>query len=402
VTATPDKGPSVPARRILYVEGNVDGTIGGSYFSLLFLVSGLDRARFDPLVVFARENTLIPRFHARNVPTMVCPPARPVRWGGALGRICAKATNFATGVFWDPLRLARILRRERIVLVHLNNSITRNHPWMIAASLAGIPCITHERGINEKFDQSARLLARRLGAVVCISKAVAENFVTRGLGDLPLVTIHNGLDPAEMRVTRDTAEIRDELRVSPSARLIGIVGNIKPWKGQELVLRAMAQLRDEFPDVVCLLIGDSPEGDEQYRREIQDTIDRRGLVDRVVVTGFRSDVANYVNALEIQVHASVLPEPFGRVLLEAMALGKPLVASNAGGVPEIVIHGTTGLLFEPGNADALAGCLRQLLSDPPSARAFGQAGRQRLETDFSIAHHVAEIQALYDRVLSIP
>jgi glycosyltransferase involved in cell wall biosynthesis len=389
-----------PAKRILYVEGNVDGTIGGSYLSLLFLVSGLDRTRFDPLVVFARENALIPRFHERNVRTLVCPPTPPVRWRGAVGRLCAKATNFASAVVWQPLRLARLLQQERVALVHLNNSVNLNHPWIIAAWLTGVPCITHERGINERFLRSARVLARRLRAVICISKAVEDNFVTRGLGGLTLVTIHNGLDPAEMRVTRDANDVRAELEVAPAARLIGLVGNIKPWKGQELVIDAMERLRDVFPDVVCLLIGDTSDDVTHYRREIDELISRRGLTNRVVITGFRSDVANYINLLEIQIHASVSPEPFGRVLLEGMALGKPLVASNGGGVPEIVVDGVTGLLFEPKNAAALAACLGELLADPARARMLGRAGRQRLETDFSITSNVARTEALYTTLLA--
>jgi glycosyltransferase involved in cell wall biosynthesis/O-antigen/teichoic acid export membrane protein len=389
-----------PATRILYVEGNEDGTIGGSYLSLLFLVSGLDRTRFDPLVIFARENNLIPRFHERNVRTMVRPPARAVRWGGRVGRLCGKAVNFAILSFWQPLCLALLLRKEQVGLVHLNNTVRRNHPWMIAAWLARVPCITHERGINDEFSRRDQVLAPRLRAVICISRAVEDNFVARGLGDLNLLTIHNGLDPAEMRVTRDANELRAELGVSPTARLIGLVGNLKQWKGQELVIHAMDQLRDEFPDVVCLLIGDTSDDQTYYRREIEQLIDRHGLNNRVLITGFRSDVANYVNLLEIQVHASVSPEPFGRVLLEAMALCKPLVASNAGGVPEIVIDGTTGLLFEPKNVDALAGCLRQLLKDPARARMFGKAGRRRLETDFSITQNVTRTQALYSTLLA--
>jgi glycosyltransferase involved in cell wall biosynthesis/O-antigen/teichoic acid export membrane protein len=388
------------ATRILYVEGNEDGTIGGSYLSLLFLVSGLDRTRFEPLVLFARENSLIPRFHQRNVRTMVRPPARSVRWRGRVGRSCGKAINFATAVIWQPLRLALLLRREQVALVHLNNTVRRNHPWMIAAWLARVPCITHERGINDEFSQTDHILSRRLRAVICISKAVEDNFVARGLGELNLLTIHNGLDPAEMRVTRDANELRTELGVSSTARLIGLVGNIKPWKGQELVIYAMEQLRDEFPDVVCLLIGDTSDDATDYRREIEQLIDRRGLNHRVLITGFRSDVANYVNLLDIQVHASVSPEPFGRVLLEGMALCKPLVASNAGGVPEIVIDGTTGLLFEPKNVDALAGCLRQLLRDPARARMFGKAGRRRLETDFSVTSNVTRTQDLYSTLLA--
>jgi glycosyltransferase involved in cell wall biosynthesis/O-antigen/teichoic acid export membrane protein len=387
------------AKRILYVEGNEDRTIGGSYFSLLFLVSGLDRTRFEPLVVFTGENTLMPRFHERNVRTLVRPPARPVRWRGPAGRLFGKAVNFAKAVVWEPLRLASLLRQEQIALVHLNNTVRRNHPWMIAAWLARVPCITHERGINDRFSGTDRLLARRLRAVICISKALEDNFAIRGLTDVNLLTIHNGLDPAEMRVTRDANELRAELGVSPTARLIGLVGNIKPWKGQELVIHAMDRLRDEFPDVVCLLIGDTSDDEPHYRREIEQLIDRRGLNSRVLITGFRSDVANYVNLLDIQVHASVSPEPFGRVLLEAMALCKPLVASNAGGVPEIVIDGTTGLLFEPENVDALTGCLRQLLKNPARAHMFGNAGRRRLETDFSITTNVTRTQALYSTLL---
>jgi glycosyltransferase involved in cell wall biosynthesis len=109
---------------------------------------------------------------------------------------------------------------------------------------------------------------------------------------------------------------------------------------------------------------------------------------------------NYINALDIQVHASIDPEPFGRVLLEAMALSKPLVASNGGAVPEIVVHEHTGLLFEPGNPTALAAALRTLLADRPRAAAMGAAGRARLLAEFSIRHNVELTQALYERVLN--
>jgi glycosyltransferase involved in cell wall biosynthesis len=388
------------AKRVVYVEGNVDGTIGGSYFSLLFLVSGLDRSRFEPLVVFAADNSLRPRFEERGVRTMVRPPPSPVVLRAPLLSLLAKALNFLIGAVIEPLRLAALLRRERIDLVHLNNSITRNHSWMIAARLAGVPCITHERGINPRFKERDRRLAKGLRAVVCISSAVRENFLKLGLGHLRLFTIHNGLDPDEMRVTRPPEDIRRELGVSSSARLIGIVGNIKPWKGQEVVIRAAAQLREEFPELVCLLIGDTSPDDAAYRVKINNMVDELGLHDHVIVTGFRTDVANYVNALEIQIHASVLPEPFGRVLLEAMSLGKPLVASNDGAVPEIVVHGETGFLFEPGNFEALAERLRVLLRDPALAAAFGRKGRERLEAQFSIKHNVQETERLYQQLLA--
>jgi glycosyltransferase involved in cell wall biosynthesis len=387
-------------QRMLYVEGNVDGTIGGSYFSLLFLVAGLDRTRFEPVVVFAAPNALQPRFAEAGVAMLIVPPSSSDPRSRLAGTVLAKVVNFWRGFIVEPLRLARILRRERIALVHLNNSIRRNHPWMVAARLLRIPCITHERGINLDFKARDRKLARSLRSVICISGAVRDNFVERGLAALPLVTIYNGLDPAQMRVTRGAADVRRELDVGPGARLVGIIGNIKPWKGQEVVVRAMALLAAEFPDVIAVLIGDTSPGETFYREQITALARELGVERQVRITGYRTDVANYIDALEVQVHASIDPEPFGRVLLEGMALSKPLVASNGGAVPEIVVHGETGLLFEPGNPRALADALGAVLRDPGRAAAMGVAGRRRLEAEFSIRRNLELTQGLYDRLLN--
>jgi glycosyltransferase involved in cell wall biosynthesis len=387
-------------RRVLYVEGNDDGTIGGSYFSLLYLVAGLDQSRFTPLVVFATENSLLPRFTATGARTLIVPGAGRAPVSGTLRRLLAKARIFYLTYLLLPRRLARILRSERIDLVHLNNTIQRNHAWMLAARLAGVPCITHERSLKRAFLARDRRLARNLDAVICISSAVRENFVARGLGDLPLVTIFNGLDPAQMSCTRAPADVRADLGVAPDARLIGIVGNIKPWKGQEVVLRAMGLLREEFPDLACVLIGDASPNAAAYREQMVALTRELGIASRVHITGFRNDVPNYINALDIQVHASIDPEPFGRVLLEAMALSKPLVASNGGAVPEIVVHGHTGLLFEPGDPAALAAALRTLLADRSRASGMGAAGRARLLAEFTIRRNLELTQALYDRLLN--
>jgi glycosyltransferase involved in cell wall biosynthesis len=387
-----------PVRRVLYVEGNVDGTIGGSFFSLLFLVAGIDRARFEPIVVFAADNELQPRFHAHAIRTVIRSLPQPLTLPTPLGRLLAKGVNFCRGWLLEPIRLALLLKREQVELVHLNNSITRNHPWMLAARWARVPCLTHERGINTVFQPRARRLARTLRAVISISNAVTDNFTARGLGDLPIVTIHNGLDPQQMRVTRSASEIRAELGVASDARLVGIVGNIKPWKGQEVVIRAIALLREEFPTLVCLLIGDTSPHEMSYREDVTRLIGALGLANTVFVTGYRSDVANYVDVLEVQIHASVDPEPFGRVLLEGMALRKPLVASGGGAVPEIVVDGGTGLLFTPGDPEALAAALRQLLRDPVRARAMGEEGRRRLESHYSVRNNVERTQALYEKV----
>lgn len=387
---------SVKPVRVLYVEGNPDGTVGGSYFSLLFLVRGLDRRRYEPIVVFAADNPLIPRFHEAGIETRIVPPGQPVRLpGGRLGRLVAQVPNFVRGFVAEPRALAAWLRAERIELVHLNNSILRNHGWMMGARLAGVPCLTHERGINRAFSLRARLLARRLRAVICISGAVHANFLRCGLGNLPLVTIPNGLDPADMKVTRPREAVLAELGV-PEGRLVaGIVGNIRRWKGQEVVIRALGRLKDSAPNLVLLLVGDTAKEDAGYRQHLDALVRDLGLGKRVIVTGYRSDVADCVNALDVMIHASTDPEPFGRVLLEGMALRKPLVASRGGAVPEIVVDGETGLLFEPGDADDLARALGELAGDPGRRGRMGEAGYRRLVDEFGLDRNVERTQNLY-------
>jgi glycosyltransferase involved in cell wall biosynthesis len=386
-------------RRILYVEGNVDGTVGGSFFSLFYLVSRLERERYRPLVVFRADNPMIPDFNAAGVETRVIPPRPAVVLPTPIGRIAAKAGNFVKGFALEPWALARVMRHERIRLVHLNNSITRNHEWMMAARMARIPCVTHERGINPSYLKRSLTLGRGLDAVICISGAVRQNFVDLGIRGLKLVTIPNALDPDDLSVRRDPAEVRLEYGLSPERPLVGMVGNIKHWKGQEVLIRALATVRDRFPDVACLLIGDTPRESAEYGRHIRDLVEQLGLTEHVIITGYRKDVADLVNAVQVLVHASILPEPFGRVLLEGMALRKPLVASDGGGVPEIVVDGVTGLLFRPGDASHLAKCLERLLESPDTAKSMGDAGHRRLVNDFSISRNVSATQQLYDHVL---
>lgn len=385
--------------RVMYVEGNPDGTIGGSFYSLLFLIKNLDRSRFQPIVVFSKANGLIPAFQAAGAEVVVRPLAPPVRarWRGL--HLFARLANMLLALVIEPLRLAGLLRRRRIDLLHLNNSIERNHPWIVAAVIAGVPRITHERGINERMSSPARWLIGRLGAVICISSAVRDNLLRLGVNSSRLRTIWNGLDPAEMKVSKDRATVIAEFGLPQSTRLVGMVGNIREWKGQAVVVEAMEIVVREYPDVACLLIGQHSEGDMAYMRQLEERIASARLQRQVLITGYRANVADYVAALELLIHASILPEPFGRVLLEGMALRKPLVASRGGAVPEIVDDGVTGLLFEPGDPQALANMILRLLASPTELRTMGEAGYNRLRTQFGIDLNAARTMAVYEEFL---
>jgi glycosyltransferase involved in cell wall biosynthesis len=400
-TRDPSQGPA----NILFVESNVDGTIGGSYLSLFFLASGLERRQYKPIVVFSSQHGLIKRFQDAGIDTRVQKARAPFATDRKLLRPVTRAMNFAASRVqrvYCVFQHMRMMRRERICLLHLNNSIEASHEWSMAAQLLGIPLVVHERGILERYSLATRLLARRLSAVICVSDAVRDNLVNHGFGQLPLTTVHNGLDTSDFSVTRSSDAIRGELGLSESVCLVGIVGNMQTWKGQDVVVRAIALLRPEFPDLKCLFIGDVSRRDpvdQAFYGELLRLIAEHRLQDCIVLTGYKADVANYVNALQVLIHASIRPEPFGRVLLEGMALRRPIVASKAGGVIEIVVDGETGFLYPPGNSDELADGLRRLLHDPSLRNSMGAAGYGRLLSSFGVEKNVSATERIYRSIL---
>jgi glycosyltransferase involved in cell wall biosynthesis len=393
--------------RILYCENNVDGTVGGSYFSLLYLVKGLDRTRYQPTVVFYHDHALIPAFREAGAETLVWSRTKPLTFGSGrlaagLGPLAAplimlqKAANFARGFLLAALARAWFLIRRNITIVHLNNSVLYNHDWMLGAKLAGRKCLTHERGINEAYPPAAKYFARRLDAVICISEAVRRNMHERGADFGNLHTIYNGLDPDVMQVRRTPGEMRHAHNLAADAPVIVLTGNIKPWKGQDTLVRAVDIVRRSFPAVRCLLVGDTSPSDRAYQQELLELASTLGVGSHIILTGYQRNVADYMMMSDIVVHTSVLPEPFGRVVLEAMACEKPVVGSRAGAIPEIVEEGSTGLTFPPGDHEALAAALIQLLTNRDEARRMGVRGYTRLVHEFHIERNIQATQQLYE------
>jgi glycosyltransferase involved in cell wall biosynthesis len=398
--------------KVLYCENNVDGTVGGSYYSLLYLVKNVDRQKYHPVVVFYTEHTLLPAYREAGVETHVWPKAAAFTFGGAhhriwkwlrplrpIGLICQKILNFLHGFLLPAIERAWYIKRNGIRIVHLNNSVLYNHDWMLAATLAGVKCVTHERGINDWFPPSAKYFAKRLDAVVCISEAVRLNMHERGADFGNLVVIHNGLDPKSMTVETPPDALRAAYGIAPETVVVGMLGNIKAWKGQDTLIRAMARVRREIPDVRCLLVGDTSPSDREYGQSLHALVASLGLDKQIVFTGFQRNVGDFLMMVDVMVHASVLPEPFGRVILEAMACKKPVIGARAGAIPEIVEEGRTGLTFPPGDAGSLAEAIVSLISDRDRIRRFGESGYRRLVNEFHIVKNIEATQRLYERIL---
>jgi glycosyltransferase involved in cell wall biosynthesis len=164
-----------------------------------------------------------------------------------------------------------------------------------------------------------------------------------------------------------------ELRAE--VKRIGIVGRIAPWKGQDVFLRAFARAVPD-PDVHAVIVGSAIFGEADYGDALQTLADDLGIADRVEFTGFRADVPAEFQKLDLLVHASVLTEPFGTVVFEAMAAGLPVIAARSGGVAEYIDHGRHGLLHEPGSVEDLGRMLRTAIDDAELRRSLAAAGRE--------------------------
>lgn len=392
-------GSSKP-RTVLYCESNVDGTIGGSHYCLLGLVENIDRTVVSPLVVFYENHALVPRFRA-SADTFVLPPPTPVNWGmGGTGlrsllvRAVRRCINLAKHI-GRVFSLMSFLRRHEVALVHQNNSITRHHDLMTAALLLRIPCIAHERGTNRSFSWADRNLARRLARIIPVSRSIMAFMVAGRVVPDNLLVLYDGLDPARIGPARHADEVRRAYGVGSNQPVVCMIGNIRVWKGQETVVRALIEVVRTHPDLVCFFVGASTPGDKPYHDKLNAMVDAAGIGANVRFTGYQSDPASFVNMASVVVHASVEPEPFGMVVLEAMAQGKPVIGSRAGGVVEMIVEGKTGYTFTPGDAAELARYLTHLIADPDQARRMGQSGYQRVIESFSMSGYIRDIHAVY-------
>ncbi|MBZ0155114.1 MAG: glycosyltransferase family 4 protein [Alphaproteobacteria bacterium] len=391
-------------KRILYIEANRDGTVGGSYYSLLYLIQGLDRTKYEPHVLFCQEHPLIPEFR-KATPHLYINDFGPSTSDreGLLGEALKFPYRFVRDVLLKQRALGELIRTIRPDLVHLNNGYSFVHEMIVSCRLHNVKVIAHDRGTRYPCSFRTRLLVPLLDAIVSVSDSYKENIVRQHLKVKRVSRIYNGFNSETIRERvspLDRDRVRQEFGVGGNAPLLGIVGNIDRWKGQMVVVKAVQKIRRSYPDVACLIVGAVCRGAEGYREELEASIRENGLEESVIFTGFRDDVPGIVNALDVLLHASIEPEPFGRVLLEGMALSKPIVATAAGGVPEIIVQGETGLLVPMNDPDALANATLYFLSHPDAARKMGERGWRRLIEEFSGARVVREVERVYEEVFA--
>jgi glycosyltransferase involved in cell wall biosynthesis len=391
------------SKRVLYLEGNTDGTVGGSYYLMFDLVNRLDRTQYEPIVGFHRDNFLVERFRAAGIETIVFPRANPLNFRAAwLNKLLAplkRVINVYRGLIAPALLHARFLRDRKIDMINLNNSITRNHPWMLASMLTGTPCVTHEMGLNYSFSLTSRFFGKRLDRVICLSHAIHNAMRDCGIDYPNIQVIHCGIDITRYEIKETPDALRRKHSIPADAPVVGVVGNIRRWKGQETLVRATAQLVRDYPNLRCLLVGDCGEADRAYGEELNRLCREFGIEQNVIFTGFQRNAIDYMELMDVVTHTSIHPEPFGIVTLEAMSRSKPLVSTTIGGPAEVVVSGQSGLLVDAGKPELLAQAIDSFLKDRERAAQIGRAGLERLKSHFSMQKNLDQTMEVYAQVL---
>lgn len=382
--------------KILFLHHLAD--LYGSSQSLARLTAGLVRAG-DEVHILLHENGPLLRVlrdagaRVSLLPTMPVLHRNRLRTPDALLRLLRDARR-------AQQEIASIMDRVRPALVHTNTAVI----LPVAGAPARARGIPHAVHIRETFADFGPLwppyrtwIAQRADRIVCISDYLARMFTPRQRAAQVRV-IHNGIPRAEFEHL-DPHAIRHFRAPFEPGPVIVLVGRIKlVRKGQDVLVRAAGLLKDRFPSAHYLLVGAPFPGNEHHVDQLRAMARECGVAHRIHFIGHLENPKIALAACDLSVMASSTPEPLGNVTIESMALGRPLVATNIGGTPELVHHEKTGLLVPPNNPAAMADAIARLLSDPETARAMGAAARAHYERELEFGRFFDHIRTLYQEL----
>lgn len=320
---------------------------------------------------------------------------RPV-CGKRAGNLAFLVDYLSTGRCYAGF-VARYIAEHRIDLVHANNGTLINDAAIRGAKKAGVPVVVHVRA-TEYVGRTTAWLAKKVDHFLPISRFVAESIAALGVGPERMTIVPEGLDVNDFTAQADGLGFKLSVGLPADKPVLGMVGCLVDWKGHAVFLDACAKVFSQT-DAVALIVGDTPDGNPQLRFELEEKSRSLGISERVWFVGHRNDVASAMAACDLIVHASTAPEPFGRVIIEGMSLGKAVVATNAGGPGEVINNGVDGLLVPCGDVGAMAEAITTVLENPCAASKIGGKGSLKVNGFYSVTQHVARILYRYEMLL---
>ena len=374
---------------ILYV--NPAGDVSGAENSLLTLIGALGDG-YRPIMACPSPGRLSDRCREIGVPVFPIPFGAP------------KRSTLYSMLVMRPLQtlrlighIERIVKEQKVDLIHANSYLVGPASGIVARRF-GIPVIWHIRdiryGLKQKIVQ--HMAARYADRILVVSGAVKDTLGKQLDGRVHVV--YNGVKPPEV-TAEDRARIRKELGVGPDEFLVGNVGMLVPWKGQDLFVRMAHRVLGEVPNAKFAIVGAVWPQSLGFDQRVRMLAEELGIQDKIIFTGFRPDATSIIAGMDVYVHTALEPDPLPRSVLEAMAAGVPVVAPANGGILEAIVNGESGFLYRTADVEEVTVKVANLLKSRDMACRIGAIGSKHAKDYFSVEGHIRAVQNIYNSLL---
>jgi len=382
--------------------------IGGAESSLLTFLRHMDEGRFEATVLLPSEGPFSKKLEEEQIHIKIVDlpfPLIRLKRGNTL-------TSLLSFIFYlipfqiFLVQLSTYLKKNRFDLI-VTNTIKAHFYGSLAGWLCSIPILWRFHDLLSAPDFSPGVIKavhffgkRFPKKILAVSHITKDHLVKHGLNQDKIEVIFSGIDDELFKVRNGSKNIREELNLEGQVKLVGCIGRIIPQKGQKSFLLAIPGVIQNYPETFFLIVGDLFLKEETYKKELLEIIKKNGIGRSVKFTGFREDVGDVIRSLDIVVFPSIAPESFGLSILEAMALGKPVIATRVGGVCEMIEDGIDGILIEPNHPDQIADRIIRLFSHQDMYDRIGQRAKETANKKFSLKHYVTAMERAFNEGIS--
>lgn len=362
---------------------------------LLELLKNIDKNKFTPFVILPCNGELVKELKANNIYVEVLEYPILRRKHFNLKGIFKYLIDYVR----YSAKLIKFAKEKNINLIHTNTSAVLE--GVIIKLCLRIPQIWHIHEIIVKPKLLNKVLSyiisKSSNEVVTVSNAVSEHLKNTGYFKGNINVIYNGVDNNKFNKLNETDYLREEFNIPNDGKIIGMIGRVNSWKGQEDFIKAVDIIMNDNNDVYSVLVGGVFEGEEWRINDLKAKISKLNNKERIIFSDYRNDTPNIHNLFDVFVLPSTNPDPLPTVVLESMASGKPVVGYRHGGVCEMVLENYNGYLAEVRNVDDLALKISNLLNDDQLRSEFGNNSSKRQMEKFSLKNYVEKFEGIYLR-----
>ena len=388
------------ALNVLYLHASAD--LYGSDLLLYEIVSNLDSTKYSPRVILPDEGPLVALLSKNNIPVGIkkLPVLRRKYF------TLAGVSKFSMTFLCSTITLISTIKKCNIHLIHTNTSAV----WGggIAARLCRIPHVSSVMELVEEplFVAKAMSLMATLFSdkVVAVSEAVKNHFIKLvGFGKHKYEVIPTPVNEKKYRFSESGRKsVRLELGIDDKVVVVGMAARLNRWKGQDVFVQACANVINEIGQkkrVHFIIMGEPLPGQEYFKEEMLKAIENLGLSSCTTVPGYKTNFVDWLSAMDVYVLPSKWPEPNSSGVIAAMAVGLPVIGTNIGGTPEVVIHEQTGLLVPPDDPEAMAKAMLRLIENHDERKRMGNEAKKRAMKLYSLTSYIKRIESIYDSLI---